>query len=382
VEQSEARQVRDDFSIAPLRITDPIRLQGAPIPDRRWLWTDWVPMRATTIMYGDGGTGKSLLMQQLMTACATGQRFLAHDVQRCKVLGVFCEDDDEELHRRQDSINRGLGIDFGDLEDMHWISRTGEENLLMTFSGEGRGEPTALFQQILSAAKMMGAQLVIIDTAADTFGGNENIRPQVRQFISLLNRLAQEIDGAVILLAHPSQTGKSSGSGDGGSTAWSNSARSRLYLTRPVEEGQALPQDADARVLSRMKSNYSRLGEQVSLFWKDGSFQVDVYADAVANGDPRDRRRQAQDAFCAGLTEITERGERCNVHKGQANYAPRAIHDTTEIGGRFSMAELADAMNRLLKDRRIQSIEEGPKSRKRTFLKLIGPTLEFETEKK
>ena len=33
-------------------------------------------------------------------------------------------------------------------------------------------------------------QLVVIDTAADTFAGNENIRPQVRQFITLLTRLA------------------------------------------------------------------------------------------------------------------------------------------------------------------------------------------------
>ena len=55
------------------------------------------------------------------------------------MLGVFCEDDDDELQRRQAAINAAPEIDFGDLENLRWISRVGAENLLMTFAADGRG---------------------------------------------------------------------------------------------------------------------------------------------------------------------------------------------------------------------------------------------------
>ena len=302
------RQAGDDFSLEPLELIDLVTLEGVPVPEREWLWTDWIPMNSTTAFYGDGGTGKSLLAQQFMTSCAAGVPFLGSSVRRCKTFGVFCEDDKEELHRRQAGINSLLDLDFADLENMHLISRVGQENLLMTFASDGRGEPTAFFHQIMATALGLGAQLVIIDTAADTFGGNENIRAQVRQYISMLNRLAQAIRGAVLLLAHPSQTGRAAGTGDGGSTAWSNSVRSRWYLYRDNgDKGDAV--DPDLRTLSRMKSNYSSVGDKVSLRWKAGAFEGD--ANPVMfdeSGAPLDRIDQADRAFLTGLQELIDKG--------------------------------------------------------------------------
>jgi RecA-family ATPase len=46
-----------------------------------------------------------------------------------------------------------------------------------------------------------------IDTSADVFAGNENDRAQVRQFISLLRKLAIVANGSIVLLSHPSLTG-------------------------------------------------------------------------------------------------------------------------------------------------------------------------------
>jgi len=68
--------------------------------------------------------------------------------------------------------------------------------------------------------------LIVIDNPADTFGGNENNRSEVRQFIGrMMNDLAQHIGGAV-LLTRPSAPAFSQRDLDGGSTL-SNSARSR-----------------------------------------------------------------------------------------------------------------------------------------------------------
>jgi hypothetical protein len=64
--------------------------------------------------------------------------------------------------------------------------------------------------------------------------GNENDRAQARQFIGMLRGLAIRHECAVLLLSHPSVAGIASGGGSSGSTAWNNSVRSRLYLSRVV----------------------------------------------------------------------------------------------------------------------------------------------------
>ncbi len=372
------RDQAGDFSLEPLIATDPTGFQGKPLPERRWLWEGWVPLRAVTALYGDGGTGKSLIAQQFMASIATGRPFLGFPVSRMKALGIFCEDDDDELQRRQASINTALDVDFADLETMRWISRVGADNLLMTFLPDGRGEPSPFFWQLLDLAKGEGVQLVVVDTAADTFGGNENIRPQVRQFINLLTRLAHEIDGAVILLAHPSATGKASGAGDGGSTAWSNSVRSRLYLKRPEAVGGEDP-DPNLRILSRLKANYAATGVDLSVRWEDGAFVNTVDPGMAGEGEDGSitahRMREEEACFLAGHNELTAKKLRINVHKGQANYAPKFLREKTLVCAHLSESALTGAMNRLIKANRIHVEEDGPPSRRRSYIVLVSPDL-------
>ena len=88
------------------------------------------------------------------------------------------------------------------------MPRLGEDNILMTFSRKGVGELTTFHRHVVEAALDLKVRLVIIDTAADTFGGNENDRGQVRQFVQrALGQIALKIDGAVVCCAHPSRAG-------------------------------------------------------------------------------------------------------------------------------------------------------------------------------
>ncbi len=219
---------------ASLRIVNPADLEFVTVPQREWIVRDWLPVGCTTANYGDGGVGKTLLAQQLMTSCATVTPWCGHEVMPCRSFGVFCEDDEAELHRRQDRICDHLGIRLGTLGNMRWISELGLDNTLATFTADGRMLATKRYEAIETAAKAHGARLVVLDTAADLFAGNENDRHQVRRFIGLLNRLALEINGAVLLNAHPSRTGLNTGNLDGGSTGWNNSVRSRWSLARPA----------------------------------------------------------------------------------------------------------------------------------------------------
>jgi RecA-family ATPase len=265
-------EVGDDEIDARPPVIDPREWAGQPLPERQWLVEDWIPLNYVTALYGDGGVGKTLLAHQLLTAVATGGEWLGMPVRRCKAFGLLCEDHAEDLHLSQEHINAASWLTYGHLGDLRLWSSVGFDNLLMTFDGRdgARGRLTAFFASLLREVKIFGARFVVLDTAADLFGGNENIRIQVRQFIAnACGRLAREIDGPVLLCAHPSLSGMASGTGAGGSTAWNNTVRSRLYLTRPTDdEGDAA--DPDLRVLTRKKANYARAGDSITLRWTDG----------------------------------------------------------------------------------------------------------------
>lgn len=241
---------------------------GAP-PQREFLVDGCFPKGSVVLLSGDGGLGKSLLMQQLCTAISLGRAWLGMPGRQVKAYGLFCEDDRDELWRRQQDINRHYECGMGDLEDVLYRSRPGRDNILCRFGKwDAVPQPTPLFHAMISTVKQFGAQLVVIDTASDVFGGNEIAKDQVRAFITLLRGWAIDIDGCIVLTAHVSNEGLSSGSGLSGSRAWSNSVRARLWLTGKSKDG------GDERYLRTMKANYGRAGGKIPLKWANGVFVV------------------------------------------------------------------------------------------------------------
>jgi RecA-family ATPase len=340
---------------------DPITLQDKPVPPRRWLVPDWVPWCTVTGFYGDGGLGKSLLAQQLMTSTATRTSWLGLPVMHVRSLGVFCEDHIDELHRRQADINRLYGCEFADLEDMRWLPRFGEENILMTFES-GQGVLTIFFSDLLCQAREFGAQLVIIDTVADTFGGNENDRGQVRQFIqTCLGKLAREIDGCVVALAHPSRVGLSTGTGDSGSTGWSNSFRSRAFLQLPDSEDGAVP-DLYARLFSRKKANYALREDQLKLRWQEGVFIREDAAETGIIGSIK--RKKAEVVFLELLDAVTKENRSVSDSTHAPNYAPKLFAMRPERDG-YTKIDFVRAMERLFASRQITMLEYGRKGDER-----------------
>jgi RecA-family ATPase len=148
-------------------------------------------------------------------------------------------------------------------------TRAGHASTFVDFAKwDARPMMTELFSSSLGAAKKFGAQLIILDTASDIFVGNEIARDQVRAFITLLRRWAILADGCVILTAHVSNEGLSSGSGLSGSRAWSNSVRSRLWLTEDKKD-----EGGTQRFLKTMKQNYGARGGKIPLRWRNGVFE-------------------------------------------------------------------------------------------------------------
>lgn len=349
---------RDLPMLHGLPTLNPVSLQGKPIPERRWVVEDLIPFFCTTALYGDGGTGKSLLAMQLITSAALGRPWIGLPVTPLKVLGFFCEDTQDELHRRQERINAAYGCQFSDLGNIRWYSGVGEDNILMDYKSGEVGTVTRLYAAVEREALAFGAQLIVVDTAADTFGGNENARPQVRQFIGSLTKLALTIEGAVLLCAHPSLSGLNSGKGDGGNTAWNNSVRSRLYLHRPEEKDGGGLDNTDIRILSRKKSNYSRLSDDQTLIWRNGIFVPMPGTGPVSSPDQESRAKHAEEVFLKALDDIEAQGRRASSSKNAANFAPKLMLMSPHCAG-LSRTELKNAMERLFNSNSIRDEQYG-----------------------
>ena len=275
-------QQRDAAPIGQFRPFSPSDWQGKAAPALDWIVEGCFLRGTVAMLSGDGGLGKSLLMQQLCTAAATGRSWLGLRTKQCRAFALFCEDDAHELHRRQMRINAHYGIESGDLTEVMYASRAGEDSILMRFDKWGQqGTPTPLFDQLTHACRQLGAEIIIIDTLADVFSGNEIDRNQPRTFVRALRRLAMACQGVVILTQHPSLQGLSSGSGLSGSTGWNNSVRSRLYLTSDKKA-----EDDTVRELKTMKSNSGPTGNKLKLRWCNGVFQVDEPPAARHYSDP------------------------------------------------------------------------------------------------
>src|SRR5262249_8452785 len=154
---------------------------------------------------------------QLCVATVLARDWICRMPEPGPVIAVCCEDDDDELHRRLDPIVRhyqagygDLGKCYGDLGKFKPISLVGKDALFATPRRDGLLEPTKLFARVIEAARDLSPKLIMLDNSADLYGGNENDRAQVRQFIGMLRGLAMAGGSGVLLSSHPSLTGISS----------------------------------------------------------------------------------------------------------------------------------------------------------------------------
>jgi RecA-family ATPase len=354
------------IDLQPLSTIDPITWQGKPIPHREWLVHDLVPSRTVTLLSGHGGTGKSTLMLQLLVCASLGIPWLDHLTKHVKCLGLFCEDEASELHRRLAAILKHYGREFGDLENLELLDRVDQPNWLMEWGATWEsGNESAFYYQLEKLVKDRGVQLLVIDSLYNVFTGSKLEERHAWEFMSALGRLSRMMDGTVLLTFHPSQSGMNTGDGSFGSVGWHNSCRSRLFFIAP--RGEDGDEDRDVRELRSMKANLGPRAETMKLKWKDGAFaRVDHPQGAVGSIE----RRNAEAVFLDCLASLTAQGVRVNVHKRQDNYAPRTMAEMLAAKG-HTRHKLEIAMKRLIEAKRIKIETDGPPSRRRSFIATV-----------
>lgn len=327
---------------------------GRRAPDREFVVHGWIARGHAGLLSGMEGVGKSLAAQQLATCVAVGIPFLGLTVEQTNTAYITCEDDKDELWRRQEAINAMLGITMADLKDKLFLrSWLGEQNNeLGTFDVAGRITVSERFKQVEWEADKYEQGFMVLDNAAHLFSGNENARHDVAAFLGLLERLSQRRNGAALLLAHPNKQfaqGNSQGNEYSGSTGWSAHVRNRLFLDYRGKPEDGSPADDDERILRKSKANYGKRGEEIVFRWQDWAFvrPEDLGQDRARQIAEINLVNAENERFIECLKKKISERVNVSVRSAASNYAPRVFAKMPSAGG-MKVEQFERAMERLL----------------------------------
>ncbi len=159
----------------------------------------------------------------------------------------------------------------------------------------------------------------------------------------MLLGLAVAIDGAVVLIVHPSKDGASWYSGSG---AWKASARSAMSLERPKDYDEGTGAKSDERVLRVRKGNYSGSRPWIPLRFDDGVF---VVADDTRKATLTTQERHDLDyRLLAGLKRLVANGSLVPADPAASTSLPRRARGSTPEFREWPLMWLADSVERLI----------------------------------
>ena len=221
-----------------LFVPDDVSVEASPGKAPDWVVRDWIPRKEVTLLYGPTSIGKTFLVTQLAYCVAEGRKWLDLETEQGGVLGLFMEEDANLMNYRNELVRAGMGM-FNPSRNFHTLGGKGRRDVdyLMTRTREGL-VTTKFFRQVAAEVERLNPKLVILDNIGRLFGGSENDKAEVGQFMNKLVNLATRTDCAIVLLGHPSRTASRTGDGTG-ATSWGAIARSRIEFRwgRPAGRG-------------------------------------------------------------------------------------------------------------------------------------------------
>ena len=268
-------------------------------PAREWLIPGWLPVGRLGMLSGRGGRGKSRLALQLAARLAAGQGGvfippattgdtaavvkMLHPLNGDLGLVVYAswEDEREEVGRRLAAMADDGLVDVKSLRGrLRFIDLRGVGPLWAPAAGgsghvQTRAALTSAGGRVRATCEALKARLLVIDSLAGAYAGDENTRALVRAFCADWDAWASTNRCTVMLIAHPPKapSGGSVPSVDAdyaGSTDWHNAARWRWALEpTPTSRTRTNKTGKDASVLALAlklaKSSYGADGARVFL---------------------------------------------------------------------------------------------------------------------
>ena len=272
--------------------------------DRQWLIPNWLPANTATMFTGDGGAGKSWLTLQAVCQIASGfnNAFLdpafpipseADDsIEPKHVIFATYEDEPAEIKRRLQALASGMNWIAESFETIKQHLHIVDMRGIGSVWGPGMGKHIANTGDLLLAGEAIrticeerNAKLLVIDPLSGAFGGNENDRTAVYDFVSSFRSWGDTAKCALLVIGHLPKGTEGRAAGFSGSTAWEASARSMWKLSKKEEKPDKDEEDEDEKaywVLEHTKGNYAALQPEVFLAKETPGWWVEVEDKAAA----------------------------------------------------------------------------------------------------
>jgi RecA-family ATPase len=352
--------------------SSPIRQwDGEPIPELEYAVPDRFPLENVGLFSGEGGQGKSTLIQQLCVAHTIRREWLGCTPRQGPAIYIECEDAERVLRWRLTTIAAHYKVTLTAIADagFQMFPLTDEENAVLAMAPNKSGivRPTPLYDWLYELAGDIKPMMIGIASSANVFAGNENVRTEVQQFIRLLRRIACVARGALLLVTQPSLTGidhkSASHEGLAGTTQWHNAVRARAVMaTVKAEDGI----DTGLRQVKFHKNQYGSPSAACFVRYESGLF-LPVEGMSM---DAAQRAAKAEEVFVALLRKFTAQKQMVSPNPS-STYAPARFAEHSEAQG-ISKKELARAMQRLLDLKTIEIRTWGKPSKPIRYLAIVG----------
>ena len=316
----------DDSQADPFAWPPPLDLialsRTEPQPPRAII-ADWLPCGYATLLAAHGGAGKSSIALHMAVCMALGRPFFGLPVERRRVRYLSCEDRADALHWRLSRICRHEGVDMAGLSGHLQVVDLVGYDALLWMSGYQHTGPTAAHARLRVA--MGDTEVLVVDGVADTFGGNENSRADIKQYVNSLVALIPPATGAVLLIHHVDKASANGTAVEGysGSTGWHNSARARWYLYPETTTGDEGTERTGRLLLDLRKSNLGMAGQSMALQWDDEAHLFVGRTVASVGAMERHLRDETErEGIIAAIREIEASGD----YVPAAAQGPRTAH--------------------------------------------------------
>lgn len=256
-----------------------------------------------SFIYGRGGSGKSLLVLQMLQELMLKKPFLGMNpggaCERLKPLLLSCEEPRNALHLRYwkqnskiDPDKKGQGPVLCDLR--------GRNHALFRKERNGLIKTTPMFDSLVRVVKSGGFNLLVIDNLARIFPGNEIDRAEVTAFSNAIDELCMETGCHVIVIAHMNK-----GNSFSGCTAWEAICRQMLFI-----ESEKLGNDRVYK-LTVEKTNVGSRGVSVKYVYDDMYFrpvsneEIEAKREAIRREIEDSKREASESAIGSILNDMT-----------------------------------------------------------------------------
>ena len=282
----ELGDLLDELDLFDKKLSQPfpeiVTWDDIEVKDREWLIPNWLPANTVTMFTGDGGAGKSWLTLQAVCqiACGFNNAFLDPDftmpseaddsIEPKYVVFATYEDEPAEIKRRIQSLASGMNWIAKSLETIKQHLHIVDMRGIGSVWGPGMGKHIANTGDLLFAGEAIraiceerNAKLLVMDPLSGAFGGNENDRTAVYDFVSSFRGWGDTAKCAMLVIGHLPKGAEGRAAGFSGSTAWEASARSMWMLSKQNAGNSKNPEEYWA--LLHTKTNYAPLQKEIPL---------------------------------------------------------------------------------------------------------------------